>query len=367
MDLMKKIGLVSLLLFAMSCQKKEPKLSDYSFYLGTYTSGESEGIYRGKLSASGQFYPLALQAKISNPSFLAFSPDSSFVLAVEENRPPQSLLTTFKRDEESLEPLSSEETLGAHPCHIAVSSTGRVICSNYSSGSIVYHQLNVDGKLSAPLDTLSFVGNGPTDRQKRSHAHSSHFWPDENHILSLDLGSDRLWLSRIGSDRSIQLIDSIIVDPGSGPRHAAFHPTKPWFYVLQELSSEIEQFKVQENTLISLGKVGTLPDEFDGDSNTTAEIKISKDGKFIYVSNRGHNSIAVFAVDQNTGHLEALQWESTAGETPRNFSLTPDGKFLVVGNQNSNTLVSFRRDAETGLLTYTDTLDAPSPSFLLFE
>ena len=364
---MKRIGLFSLALVLMNCKSETPVTKEYSYYLGTYTHGDSKGIYKGRLSSSGLFTGLELQAEVSNPSYLAFSADSSLVLAVEENTPPQSVLTSFTRKDSSLLRVSSEETLGAHPCHIAVSPVGKVVCSNYSGGSIVLHQLQSDGLLSPPLDTLVFSGQGPTDRQEMAHAHSSHFWPDEDHLLTLDLGSDRLWLSRINSDNTFRLSDSVVVAPGSGPRHAAFHPTKPWLYVLQELSSEIEQFVIDSDALEGNHKTGTLPAEYKGPVNTTAEIKISPDGKFLYISNRGHNSIAVFELDQETGALNPIQWESTAGETPRNFSLTPDGKYLVVGNQNSNSLVCFRRDEKTGMLSYTDTLEAPAPSYILFE
>ena len=367
MDLIKKIGLFSLALVLVNCKSETPEKKEYSFYLGTYTHGNSKGIYHGRLSAAGQFIGLELQAEVSNPSYLAFSTDSSLVLAVEENTPPQSVLTSFARKDSALLRVSSQETLGAHPCHIAVSPTGKVVCSNYSSGSIVLHQLKTDGRLSTPLDTLVFSGQGPSDRQERAHAHSSHFWPDEDHVLTLDLGSDRLWLSKITSANQWQLMDSVALAPGSGPRHAAFHPTKPWLYVLQELSSEIEQFILEGEDLRSHRKIGTLPADYEGATNTTAEIKISPDGKFLYISNRGHNSIAVFELDEGTGALHQLQWESTAGETPRNFSLTPDGKYLVVGNQNSNTLVCFRRNENTGMLSYTDTLEAPAPSYILFE
>lgn len=339
---------------------------DYSFYLGTYTRGDSEGIYKVGLDESGVFKEITLQAKIYNPSYLAFSPDSTYVLAVEENTPPQSLLSSFAFDEEGLSRKSTSSTEGAHPCHIAVNEEGYVVTSNYSGGSIALHRLLANGKLSSPLDTLVFQGKGPSSRQEKAHAHSSHFWPDSKQVLTLDLGSDRLWLSEISNTKRLRLKDSIKVAAGSGPRHAAFHPNKPYFYVLNELTSRITQYKVEGGSLDYVASIPTLPADYEGPTNTTAEVKISPKGDFLYVSNRGHNSIAVFALEEN-GATRHLAWTPTEGDTPRNFSLTPDGAFLVVGNQDSSSLVCFKRDETTGLLEKTDSMDAPYPSYILFE
>ena len=353
------------LVMAVGCSTDQ-KQDSYPFYLGTYTRGDSEGIYKLNLTGEGQFADLKLQTEVFNPSFLAFSPDSTYLMAVEENSPPQSLLSSFAISEAGLERLSSSATLGAHPCHIAVNRAGYVVSSNYSGGSIVLHQIIENGQLTKPLDTLVFEGSGPTGRQEKAHAHSTHFWPDSKHLITLDLGSDRLWLTAITPDNTLQLQDSIVVAAGSGPRHAAFHPKKPYFYVLNELTSRITQYSIEEGRLNYVSSLPTLPADYDGSANTTAEVKISPDGRFLYVSNRGHNSIAVFSLDEQ-GKTKLVEWTPTRGDTPRNFSLTPDGKFLVVGNQDSGSLVCFKRDEETGLLEFTDQLEAPTPTYILFE
>jgi 6-phosphogluconolactonase len=187
----------------------------------------------------------------------------------------------------------------------------------------------------------------------------------------VDLGTNQLWFSRIDPTENKfvpEQPNTFSLEPGAGPRHLAFHPGNPWIYVINELSSSVSLVMQNPGTQAYeiLQNLSTLPEGFLGE-NTCADIHISPDGNFLYASNRGDDSIAIFAVDGQSGTLRALGHESVRGKTPRNFSLSPDGQFLLVANQNTNNLVSFQRDKQTGLLTYVDEITAPTPVCILFE
>jgi 6-phosphogluconolactonase len=350
-------------------QKEEPART--SFYLGTYTEGESRGIYRYFLSEDGSLRKGGLMAETENPSFLALSADGAYLLAVNEvsDARQTGYVSSFQTVKDTLLFLDRKPTGGAHPCHLAIHPEGYVVIANYSGGTMGLLKLREDGKLSELLDVQSHRGSGPHPRQDAPHAHSAWF-TRAGGIISVDLGTDQLWFSEVDTQSGQfrpQDPPTFSMEPGSGPRHLALHPEKSWIYVVNELSSSVSLLKADpasgEWNLAQT--VGTLPGSFSGE-NTCADIRISPDGRFLYASNRGHNSIAIFAIDPASGNLSALGHESTRGETPRNFSLSPDGGFLLVANQDSDNLVSFRRDPHTGLLTFQDEIGAPTPVCILF-
>jgi 6-phosphogluconolactonase len=250
---------------------------------------------------------------------------------------------------------------------VATYPEGYVVVANYSGGNMGLLQIGADGRLSGLLDVQQHVGSGPHPRQEGPHAHSGWFRGDGD-VISVDLGTNQLWISEIDPETNrFQPVDTLSMEPGAGPRHLDMHPEKPWIYVVNELSSSVSLIREDSETR-ELGisqTLTTLPKGFSG-QNTCADIHISPDGNFLYASNRGHNSIAIFSIDPQTGNLSALEHEPTRGETPRNFSLSPDGKFLLVANQNTNNIVSFKRDGETGLLTFQDEIAAPTPVCILF-
>jgi len=227
-------------------------------------------------------------------------------------------------------------------------------------------QLQENGRLKRK-DVQQYEGKSITERQEAPHAHSVWFEPNSDNIITVDLGTDYLWFSKIIDNKlESQTNLSIKTTPGAGPRHLAFHPTKPWFYVINELNNTITLFKKSgSNNYEADTTVSTLPANFEGDS-FCADIHISGDGKFLYASNRGHNSLAIFKVNQESGTLTLIGHESVKGDWPRNFSLSPDEDFIVVANQKSQNLVSFKRDKITGLLTYVNEITAPSPVCVLF-
>lgn len=348
--------------------EKTSSLDSMKFYVGTYTDEESEGIYKYELNENGEIKLLNLVAKTENPSFLAMSKDKRHLLAVNEIA--QGKVESYSIEGDSLTLINSSDSEGASPCFIAINEEGFVLAANYSSGTVSLLHLDHDGKLSAPLDVNQHSGQGTSPRQEGPHAHSSYFGPNSNDVVSVDLGTNELLFFNLDHDSNElkpRVPYRLAMEPGAGPRHLTFHPNQKFLYVLNELNSTVS---VIENTTDSIYKIkenySTLSNEFK-EMNSGADIHISSDGKFLYASNRGHNSIAIFAVESEGEELRLIDNISTEGEWPRNFSLSPDNRFLVVANQHSDNLVSFKRNDETGQLELIMSVNAPSPVNVLFE
>jgi len=342
----------------------------YSFYVGTYTNSESKGIYKYLLQEDGTIIKIGLAAISENPSFIAMSSDKKFLVAVSEiNRNDVGTVKSFLVEEDSLKFVDRSSSGGAHPCFVAVNEVGFVLTANYTGGNVGLLKLTSDGKLSELLDLQQHSGSGTTDRQKGPHAHSVWFEPNSNNVISVDLGTNELIFSQL--DRvSRKLVPSnqykLGMEPGAGPRHLAFHPNSDWIYVINELDCTITQVKKSDTDSYEIGaSISTLPEGFT-EPNTCADIHVSSDGKFLYASNRGDNSIAIFEVDVHTGNLDLVGHESTRGDGPRNFSLSPDDNYLLVANQHTKNIVSFKRDKVTGLLNYISEIEAPTPVCILF-
>ncbi|MGZ2369334.1 lactonase family protein [Ancylomarina sp. YFZ004] len=345
--------------------------STYSFYVGTYTDNESEGIYKYVLEKNGHLKSLGLVAKSVNPSFLAMSEDKKFLLAVNEISKPAGVGTieSFSISNDSLSFISRSITGGAHPCFVNLNKFGYVLTANYTGGNVGLLKLNNKGELSDLLDIQQHSGKGTSDRQEAPHAHSAWFEKSNNTIISLDLGTNELWFSQL--DTVLHKLQAsnpykLKMADGAGPRHLVYHPNNKWIYVLNELNSTISLVLKTDGNQYKRGlSFSSLPMAYT-ETNTTADIHISSDGKFVYVSNRGHNSIVIFGVNQQDGSLNLLAHESTHGKWPRNFSLSPDENYLLVANQHSNNIVSFKRDKTTGLLDYVEEIEAYSPVCVLF-
>ncbi|MFC2129429.1 lactonase family protein [Bacteroidota bacterium] len=372
---MKNILFFFVLLALSGCQQNPKSNSEYtgeySFFVGTYTDGKSEGIYKYKLCAGGSIHLIGLAAKTNNPSFLALGPERNHLLAVSEidRQGGESGIKSFAISDDSLVLIDQGPSGGAHPCFVAVNEMGYILVANYTGGNVGLLKMCDDGTLSELLDVEQHTGQGITSRQESPHAHSSWFVPETNDIISVDLGTNELWFSSL-NDSLQKLIPlntrTLAMAPGAGPRHLTIHPNGKWIYVLNELDCTVTVVeRINQNNYKILISISTLPPDFD-EHNSGADIHITGDGKYLYTSNRGHNSIAVFKVDEITGSLTALGHQSTKGKTPRNFSLSPDERYLVVANQNSDNIVSFARDESTGLLKYVAQIDAPSPVCILF-
>ena len=348
-------------------------------YVGTYTGPVSKGIYAWRFDATtGRTESLGLATENPNSSFMALRPDGKFLYSVQELGEYQGrksgAVSAFAVEAATgkLTRLNDLATDGAYPCYVYVDPQGRnLLVSNYMGGSVAVFPLGEDGRLAPPSSFIQLTGKGVNPaRQEAPHAHSINLTPDGRFAIVADLGTDRLMVYHFDSARG-QLVPNRIpfarTAPGAGPRHLAFSTDARFVYVLNEMGGSITTyaFDAQAGTLLELGTVPTLPADFTG-ANKCAEIRVHPNGRFLYASNRGHDSLAVFALDAEGG-LKPLQTISTGGRTPRNFVLDPTGAYLFAANQESNTVVVFRIDSQTGMLTPTGAkLEVDGPVCLRF-
>jgi 6-phosphogluconolactonase len=264
--------------------------------------------------------------------------------------------------------LGQQSSGGSGPCHVLVDHTGRwVLVANYGSGSVACLPIKEDGGLGAAWSAIQHSGSSVhPQRQQGPHAHGFALDRANRIALAADLGLDKIFIYRFDADRGkLGLKRPAWVDtrPGAGPRHLAFHPSGRWLYAINELDNTVTAYTYDaaDGALAALESLSTLPEGFQG-GNSTAEIAVHPSGKFLYGSNRGHNSIAIFAIDQQAGKLRPLGHESTQGKTPRSFAIDPAGRYLLAANQDSNNVVVFRIDPATGLLKSTgQPVEVPAP------
>lgn len=364
---------ISFLLYAcqFSEQKRVNKDNSYEFFVGTYTAGESEGIYKYLLYEDGNMEKIGLVAKTKNPSFLALSSDKKTLLSVceVENKNGVGFVESFSLMRDSLQFINRKSTGGAYPCFVSINPANFVLVANYSGGNVGLFEFSESGRLSEILDLQQHIGSGSHLRQKSAHAHSAWFSPFSNDVIAVDLGTNELWISQLNEDNKtldIESLKKLKMEEGAGPRHLVFHPNGKWIYVINELNSSISLAVKENETYEKSNSVSTLSLNFDGE-NYCGDIHISSDGNFVYASNRGHNSIAIFKVNPENGNLKLIAHELVRGNWPRNFSLSPDGDYLLVANEKSNNLISFKRDKISGLLNYVSEINAPSPVCILFN
>jgi len=345
-------------------------------YVGTYTSGKSEGIYvyqfAPQVGALGGFE----SKKSVNPSFVTIDRSRRFLYAVNEvgeyEGKPGGYVSAFEINSisKNLWFLNQQPTQGADPCHLTVDSKRKVLLvANYTGGSVTALPILPDGSLAPASDLKQHEGSGPKDQQKGPHAHCVILDRFERHALVADLGVDKVMVYRFNRAAG-KLIParSAELQAGAGPRHLTFHPSGRYLYVINELDSSMAAFKYNEanGTLTHIDTVSTLPSDFSGVSYC-ADVHVSPSGRFLYGSNRGHNSIVVFEIEPRTGKLKLIEHVSTEGDWPRNFTIDPSGKFLLVANQRSDNVVSFNIDEPTGRLTPTGhNHQIPSPVCLKF-
>ena len=362
-----------LLFFAKSQSNQEMAIQENSifpFFVGTYTQGESQGIYKYLLLKDGTIKELGLVAKSDNPSFLAMNKEKTILLAANETSHENTgTVESFFIDTNRLEFISRSSSGGAHPCFVCVNKNGYVLAANYSGGNVGLLHLNKKGELSGLLDLQQHSGKGTTERQEAPHAHSAWFYKDSDEVISVDLGTNELWFSHLDTVQQKLVPDdpyTLQMKAGAGPRHLAFHPNGKWIYILNELNCTVTLVQKSDEGTYTIGpSVSSLPRDYS-EANTAADIHISSDGKFVYASNRGHNSIAIYEVDPANGTLYPIGFQKSKGDGPRNFCISPDGRYLLVANQHTNNIVSFKRDKISGLLNYIDQIEAPTPTCILF-
>jgi len=334
--------------------------ADYWVYTGTYSRGPSKGIYLLKFqTTTGKFAPVGLAAESVSPSFLAIHPNRQFLYAVNEGNGAGSV-SAFAVDSKTgkLTFLNTVSSQGSGPCHLALDRTGKWLAvANYNSGHMAVLPVGPDGKLGEqPIAVVRNEGSGPNkSRQQGPHAHEVVFSPDNRFLLLADLGLDKIFVYRFDPNTGkITPNDppSASVAPGAGVRHFAFHPNGKALYAIDELGNTITAFMYDaaKGVLAQFQTVSTLPEGFTGNSST-AEIAVNSAGTVLYGSNRGNDSIAIFAIDPVKFTLTPKGHAPTLGRTPRHFTLDPSGRYLLAENQDSNNIAVFTVHPTTGDLT----------------
>ena len=351
--------------------------TDYLLYIGTNVGGaQDSSIFMYRVNAStGAFTRLGGQLGGANPTYLTLAPNHRFLYAVSETQAFRGAagggVSSFAVDPHSgaLKPLGQQPSGGASPCYVALDRSGKsALVANYMGGNVSILPVAADGALGSPT-TDQHTGRGPHKNQDASHAHCLLPDPANQFAFAVNLGTDQVVGYRLDAPagRLTRLPEpAFVAKPGAGPRHLTFHPNGKTAYLINELNSTLTTlaYDAAAGHFRELQTVSALPAGYTGD-NSCADVHVAPNGLFLYASNRGHNSIAVFAIDSSNGTLVPIQDVDTQGKTPRNFALDPSGRLLLVANQNSNNLVSYRVDAFSGLLTPTGQQAAvPSPMFV---
>jgi 6-phosphogluconolactonase len=347
-----------------------PDVADMLVYFGTYTGPNSKGIYVSRLDGkSGALSDPELAVETPGPSFLAVHPDRDFLYAVNEvdefQGKKSGSVSAFAIDRKTgkLTALNQQSSVGTGPAHLIVDKSGHaVLVANYGGGSVAVLPIEANGRLKPASAFVQHTGSSVNpQRQKEPHAHSVNVDPKNHFAYVADLGLDKVLIYRFEPVKgSLTANDPpfAAVEPGAGPRHFGFHPSGRFAYVINELQCTVTAFTADEKSgmLTTLQTVSTLPEgQKVVPGFSTAEVQVHPSGKFLYGSNRGHDTIVVFAIDQNTGRLTYVEHEPTQGSTPRNFGIDPSGTYLLAANQKSDSVIVFRIDPESGRLSPTGT------------
>ena len=344
-------------------------------YVGTYTKGSpAEGIYYAELDlATGKFDNLTLVARSENPGFVAIHPQNNWLYALQSGGCGKVKAFSINIETQQLELLNTQPSGGAGPCHISLDSEGKyLLVANYASGSVAVFPIKDDGSLAPVTAQIQHHGASVTSRQQGPHAHSINLSPNNAYAYVADLGLDKIMIYKF-DDQTGQLITNdppfVQLKPGAGPRHLTFDAQGHFVYVINELDATITVFSYQaaSGALIELQTIPTLPADVSG-TNACAEVKIHPNNKFLYGSNRGHDSIVIYRIDQQNGQLTLVGFQTQGIDEPRHFNIDPSGQYCLIGNQDINNVALFAIDQTSGLLTPTSAkLDIGKPICIKFK
>jgi 6-phosphogluconolactonase len=334
-----------------------------TLFIGTYTAGKSVGIYTYTFENANAATTLVQTTTTSNPSYLVVSPNKKYLYAVNENADSTNtggLVSSYAihKRKKQLTLINQQPTMGNHPCYVEIDKKGNyVFVGNYNGGNLSVLKVEKKGALSAPIQTIQHIGKSSNkQRQEKAHVHATVISADNKYLLVPDLGMDKVMQYSFdeNSGALIPTVDYFTkTQAGSGPRHLVFHPNQQYAYLAQELSGSVSVYTYKDGNLKLKQTISTVPEKFSGNFSV-ADIHTSKDGKFLYVSNRADaESIAMYSIDATTGILTNIGFQPCLGTKPRNFVLSPNDAYLLVANQNSDEVVIFSRDIQTGLLTDT--------------
>ncbi|MDQ2718561.1 MAG: lactonase family protein [Bacteroidota bacterium] len=330
---------------------------------GTYTTGGSKGIYVYNFNAStGKAKWVGNTDSVTNPSYITLSKNGNYVYAVNETNgavPGKVSAFSFNKKNGKLHFLNFQLSGGDDPCYLETNSDDKWLAvANYTGGSTAMFPLNKNGTLKPYAELMQDSGSSINkDRQEKAHVHETRFSPDYKYLLTPDLGMDKIMIYQFNPLMKKPLRPALSpyfeTTPGSGPRHITFHPNKKFAYLVSELAGTVTAFKYRNGKLSELQSISAHPEDFKGVIGS-AEIVVSPDGRFLYVSNRGdENTITIFSINLTSGKLKLKNYQSTLGKGPRNFIIDPTGNYLLVANQDSDNIVIFKRNKQTGLLKET--------------
>ena len=318
---------------------------------------------------------LEAPVRVSNavrPGFIVIHPNRKYLYATDASGSftegkGQFVSAYHIEDSGNLIDLNTKPSGGEGPCYISLTSdTGYLLVANYRGGSCATLPIMENGEFGDPTSIRQHIGSGPNPkRQEKAHTHSFTITPDGKFAVAADLGMDLLLTYRLNNGE-LSLTEETKTAPGAGPRHMVFHPNGQFAYVSMELNGTVSAYEYNKGALTELQTLSTLPTDFSGD-NTVSEVRITPDGRFLYVGNRGHDSLAIFSVDPGTGQLTSRGHESTRGKHPRHFNIDPTGRFLIAANMHSDNVVVFQIDPKTGQLEFTGSeIAVPAPSCVQF-
>jgi 6-phosphogluconolactonase len=352
--------------------------NDLFAFVGTYTSMGSEGVYTLRLNGeTGELTQVSVATELENPSWVGLDPSNEHLYAVSETESSDGsgAITAYSVNASTgvLTKINEQSTGGPGPCHLMVDSTDSVvIVTNYGGGSVAALPINDDGSVGELTEFIQHEGSSVNEnRQQEAHAHSVNIDDSNSHAYVCDLGMDKVLTYDIDlANGKLTPSEPASVDTvaGDGPRHFDFHPSGKFVYVINELGMTITLYDLAEDgKLTPVQSVPTLPEGTDYQSKySTADVHVSPDGAFVYGSNRGHETLVIYAIDQSTGKMTYVGHQSTLGDEPRNFAITPDGKFLLAENQNSGTIVTFKRESDGSLTATGSVIEIPSPVCIQF-
>jgi len=333
----------------------------YIGYAGTYTRESSKGIYKFVLDTEkGTLEEVKVAAEVGSPTYLSISDDNRYLYSVAQDEDLGGVAAyDIHQETGELSEINRELTEGAPPCHLEIKDD-KLLTGNYHLGTVGLHKVSERGEVLSASSVSEHEGSGPHERQEKSHVHYTAHTPDGNFAIVADLGTDELVTYTVKDDQLVK-VNTLNIQAGSGPRHVVFHPNGKTAYLLTELRSEVVvlDYHSEDGSFTIKQYISALPDDFD-EVNDASAIHISSDGKFLYTGNRGHNSIAVFSVNEANGELTFVEHTPTGGEWPRDFVLDPSERFIVAANQHTGNLVLFARDQQTGKLTQLESeVDVP--------
>lgn len=353
------------------------KNKTYMVYIGTYAKSDMDNLYGFRLNAvTGELIQAFSVEGMPNASFLALDSQRRYLYAVNETGNFQGAksgaISAFAINQKTgnLTFLNQQHSMGGYPCYISLDKENKVVfVANYMGGNVVTFPVQANGELGPVIDMVQHIGKSVHKNQASPHAHCFLPDPDNHFLIAVDLGIDKVLKYQLepnsGKLRSYKE-PAFITKPGAGPRMLTFHPNKRFAYLICELDSSMYAlaYQVEQGSFQELQRIATLPSDYTG-QNACAHVQVSPDGKFLYGSNRGHNSIVVYSIDKGTGRLTLVQHVDSQGDIPKNFIIEPTGNIMLVANQKSNNILSFHINKKTGKLTHTGhTIEVPLPIYL---